>query len=61
MLILICILAFTLVGCGNNGAIPDITLTFSKALVKVAGWNISGQLGDGTTTERHTPVTVSGL
>ena len=33
------------------------SITFSGAL-KCWGYNISGQLGDGTTTNRPTPVTI---
>jgi alpha-tubulin suppressor-like RCC1 family protein len=33
----------------------------SDGTVRAWGWNATGQLGDGTTTTRLTPVTVSGL
>ena len=36
-------------------------LTARADMIEAWGWNCSGQLGDGTTTNRHTPVAVSGL
>jgi alpha-tubulin suppressor-like RCC1 family protein len=37
------------------------TALLSNGTVEAWGFNSSGQLGDGTTTESHVPVTVSGL
>jgi alpha-tubulin suppressor-like RCC1 family protein len=46
-----------------NGVSPGSQHTCGVTTDKVAhcwGWNAYGQLGDGTTTERHKPVAVAG-
>jgi len=46
------------VAVATMGASPHIARAVS---VVDWGWNIRGELGDGTTTDRHTPVAVSGM
>lgn len=44
----------------SAGVVHTCRVTSSKS-VECWGWNEDGQLGDGTTTNRTTPVTVAGL
>lgn len=48
------------VGRISSGAVHNCVIT-TDGVVKCWGYNSFGQLGDNTTTQRNTPVTVSGL
>jgi alpha-tubulin suppressor-like RCC1 family protein len=45
----------------SAGGVDHTCALLNTGAVECWGWNHYGQLGDGTTTEHHTPVTVSGL
>jgi uncharacterized delta-60 repeat protein len=45
----------------SAGVAHSVAVTAGAGEVSAWGWNVYGQLGDGTTTDRHQPIPVPGL